>query len=72
MDPNEFAFPTLESTWNNDANGLRYEFAGGLTKREYMAAQICAGLVAGNFDGDAVKSAVQVTDRLLRELRAQR
>lgn len=41
----------------------------GLTKREYIAAQIAAGLCAcSSYDGDVAANAVKITDRLLAEL----
>ena len=56
------AFPSFQS------NGETRLGTEGLTKREYMAVQICAGLCAGHFDGDAVESAIKIADRLLAKL----
>ena len=68
-------FPQLESNWNHDAEERRYELVGGLTKREYFAAQIAAGMCAyhGTFGsnsgaGDVAERAAQVADALLTEL----
>ena len=55
---------------NNDrdafANGTH---GGGLTKREYMASQILAGLLLREGWGEeTVSDAIQIADELLRRL----
>lgn len=68
--PDHLAFPVADSKGETNLD------AAGLTKREYMATKILAGLVANsgllnNRDCDAataVKAAIAITDLMIQEL----